>query len=149
MFHVHVQCFNSTTWVISMYYIYLLHVYTDTLPDLPSTEVPQPTNKAQDKKSTKEEVISGLPVAYNSPIPSEVLSESDDPLIYMGMEKSYSADVATANDVMILHKEDIQKQKPEETKKSEEQGATPVQEQVEGKAQQEVQHKQKPSLAQR
>ena len=116
MFHVHVQCFNSTTWVISMYYIYLLHVYTDTLPDLPSTEVPQPTNKAQDKKSTKEEVISVLPVAYSSPIPSEVLSESDDDLLYMGMEKSYSADVATANDVMILHEEDIQKQKPGENK---------------------------------
>ena len=80
MFHVHVQCFNSTTWVISMYYIYLLHLYTDTLPDLPSTEVPQPTNKAQDKKSTKE-VISGIPVAYSSPLPSEVLSESDDDLI--------------------------------------------------------------------
>ena len=31
MFHVHVQCFNSTTWFISMYYIYLLHVYTDKL----------------------------------------------------------------------------------------------------------------------
>ena len=132
-----------------MYYIYLLHVYTDTLPDLPSTEVPQPTNKAQDKKSTKEEVISVLSVAYSSPIPSEVLSESDDELIYIGMEKSYSADVATANNVMILHEEDIQKQKPEETKKSEEQAATPVQEQGEGKAQQEVQHKEKPSLAQR
>ena len=37
----------------------------------------------------------------------------------------------------------------EKTKKSEEQGATPVQEQGEGKAQQEVQHKEKPSLAQR
>ena len=133
-----------------MYYIYLLHVYTDKLPDLPSTEVPQPTNKAQDKKSTKEEeVISGIPVAYSTPIPSEVLSESDDDLIYMGMEESYSADVDTANDVMIIHEQDIQKQKPEAAKKTEEQGATPVQEHSEGKTQQAVHHKEKPSLAQR
>ena len=82
MFHVHVQCFNSTTWVISMYYIYLLHVYTDKLP---FTAVPQPTNKTQDNKSTTEEVISGRPVAHSTSIPSEVLSESDDDLIYMGM----------------------------------------------------------------
>ena len=122
MFLVHVQCFKSTTWGISMYYIYLLHVYTDTLPDLPSTEVPQPTNKAQDKKSAKEEVISGIPVAYSSPIPSEVLSESDDDLIYVAMDKSYSADDDTANDVMIIHEEDTQKQKPEAAKKTEEQG---------------------------
>ena len=133
MFHIHVQCFNSTTWVISMYYIYLLHVYTDTLPDLPSTEVPQLTNKAQDKKSTTEKVISGRHVAYSTPIPSEVLSESDDDLIYVGMDTSYSADVNTANDVMMIHEEDIQKQKPEASKKTEEQAATPVQEQGEGK----------------
>ena len=69
-----------------MYYIYLLHVYTDTLPDLPSTAVPQPTNKAQDKKSMTEEVISGRPVAYSTPIPSEVLCESDDDLIYLSMD---------------------------------------------------------------
>ena len=83
MFHVHVQCFNSTTW----YYIYLLHVYTDKLPDLPFTEVPlssyqQPTKKTQENKPSTEEVISGRPVAHSTPGLSEVLSESDDDLIY-------------------------------------------------------------------
>ena len=132
-----------------MYYIYLLHVYIDKLSDLPFTEVPQPTNKTQDNKSTTEEVISGRPVAHSTPIPSELLSESDDDLIYMGMDTGDSADVDTANDVMIIHEEDIQKQMPEASKKTEEQVATPVQEQCEGKPQQAVQHKEKPSLAQR
>ena len=112
MFHVHVQSFNSTTWFISMYYIYLLHVYTDNLPDLPFTEVPlfyqQPTKKTQDNKSTtEEEVISGRPGAHSTPIPSEVLSASDD-LIYMGMDTGDSAYVDTANDV-IIDEEDDQK----------------------------------------
>ena len=69
-----------------MYYIYLLHVYTDKLPDLPFTTVPQSTNKTQHNNPTTEEVISGRPVAQSTLIPSEVLSESDDDLIYMGMD---------------------------------------------------------------
>ena len=128
MFHVHVQCFNSTTWFISMYYIYLLHVYTDTLPDLPFSAVPQPTNMTQDNKSTTEKVISGRPVAHSTPIPSEELSESDGDLIYMGMDTGDSADVDIANDVTIIDDEDIQK---------------PAQQQKQ------VQHKEKPALSQR
>ena len=113
-----------------MYHIYVLHLYTDKLPDLPFTEVPQPTNKTQDNRSTTE-VISGRPVAHSSLIPSEVLSESDDDFIYMGTGTGDSADVDTANDVIIIDEEDKQKpaqqQKQEASNKTEEQAATPVQ----------------------
>ena len=146
MFHVHVQCFNSTTWFTSMYYIYLLHVYTDKLSDLPFTEVPQPTKKTQDNKATTEKVISGRPVAHSTPIPSEVLSECDDDLIYMGMDTGDSADDDTANDIIIIDEDKqkpAQQQKQEASMKTEEQAATPVQEQGQGK------HEEKPALSQR
>ena len=113
MFCGHVQCFNSTTWFIYMYYIYLLHVYIDKLPDLPFTEVPlssyqQPTTKTQENKSSTEEGIPGRPVAHSTQVPSEVLSESDDDLIHMGMDTGDSVDVDTANDVIITDEQDDQ-----------------------------------------
>ena len=76
-----------------------------------------------------------------------MLSEIDDDSIYMGMDTGDSADVDTANDVIKIDEKDKQKpaqqQKQEALNKTEEEAATPVQEQGEGK------HKEKPALSQR
>ena len=69
----------------------------------------QSTKSTQENKPSTEEVTSGRPVTHSTPVPSEVLSESDDDLIYMGMDTGDSADVDTANNVIIIDEEDDQK----------------------------------------
>ena len=145
MYNVSTQLHGSSACTTFIFYMYKQIHFQTSLPLKFHNQQTRHKTRSQQKKK----VISGRPVAYSTPIPSEVLSEIDDDLIYMGMDTSYSTDVDTANDVMIIYEEDMQKQKPEAAKKTEEQGATPVQEQGEGKAQQAVQHKEKPFLAQR
>ena len=138
MYNVSTQLHESSGCTTFIFYMYTQINFQTFFP----LQFHNLTNKTQDNQSTTEEVISGRPVAYSTPIPSEVLSESDDDLIFMGMDTGDSADVDTANDVIIIHEEDIQKpsqkQKQEASKKTEEQAATPVQEQGEGKPPQTV-----------
>ena len=100
-------------WFICIF-IYLLHVYTDKLPDLPLLRFHCLINNLQ-KKVTIKWVINrrrsnfSRPVAHSTPVPSEVLYESDDDLMYMGMDTGDSANVGTGNDVIIIDEQDDQK----------------------------------------